>query len=90
MRLRKNGQPDRRCKYAPGYTRHPGNSARQWNPERHARWLALQSPDPEHVRHLREGIDLFRRMLEARAPRDEYSSSDDHVLMLRATRTMAE
>jgi ParB family chromosome partitioning protein len=37
-----------------------------WSSARQARWLARNTPDPEHVKHLRAGIEEFRRMLSER------------------------
>jgi hypothetical protein len=68
MRLRKDGQPDRRFGAHP-----PGKHCEPYTAESHARWLARNQPNPKHVRTLREGIALFRDMLEAKGPQDEYS-----------------
>lgn len=72
MRLRLDGLPDQRF----GARKAGTHTFRRWDIERHARYLAHQRPDPDQVRHLREGIGLFRRMLESHEPRDEYSRKE--------------
>ncbi len=52
-------------------TRSPAfkNNGRQfctWSVEREERYMARMRPNPAHVKHLRAGIEAFRRMLEAR------------------------
>lgn len=68
IRLRKDGQPDRR---------YEGKSRRRitepYTADRHGRWRELQRPNPEHLKKLRDGIIEFRQMLDMRGPRDEYS-----------------
>lgn len=60
MRLRKDGQPDRRYGNKPR-----GNCCEPYTWDRHARYLAIHKPNPQHVAKLKEGIALMRQMLES-------------------------